>query len=77
MNQQQQRILPTQIQQQQPSMTIKPVVTPQYAVHQQQHQINAPNILLQSLLFHHQPQQPEVNKKTKKRSFSILFFSSQ
>jgi hypothetical protein len=58
--QQQQRILPTQIQQQ-PSMTMKPVVTPQYAVHQQQpHQINPPNILLQSLLFHHQ-QQPEVN----------------
>ncbi|CAF1018835.1 unnamed protein product [Adineta steineri] len=53
----QQRILLTQIQQ--PSMTIKPVVTPQYAVHQQQHQVNTPNMLLQSLLFHHPQQQPE------------------
>jgi hypothetical protein len=74
--QQQQRILPTQIQQQQqqPAMTIKPVVPSQYAVHQQQHQINAPNILLQSLLFHHQ-QQPEVNQKISFFLFilSILF----
>ncbi len=73
---QQQRILPTHIQQQhqqqQPSMTVKPVVPPQYAVHQQQHQINAPNILLQSLLFHHQ-QQPEVNHKVKNCHF--IFYS--
>ena len=58
----QQRLIPTQIQQP-PSMTIKPVVTPQYTVHQQQHQMNTPNILLQTLLYHHQQQQhqqPEV-----------------
>jgi hypothetical protein len=72
MNQQlQQRILPTQIQQQ-PPMTIKPVVTPQYAVHQQQHQMTAPNILLQSLLYHHQQhQQSEVNENLK---FYIFYF---
>ncbi|CAF3866124.1 unnamed protein product [Rotaria sordida] len=51
--QQQQRILPTQIQQQ-PTIPIKQVVTPQYTVHQQQHPINAQNILLQSLLYHQQ-----------------------
>jgi hypothetical protein len=53
-------------------MTIKPVVTPQYAVHQQQHQMNAPNILLQSLLYHHQQhQQSEVNENLK---FYIFYF---
>lgn len=55
----QQRILPQQIQQQQPSMTMKPVVPPQYAVHHQQHQMNAQNMFLQSLLFH--PQHQEVH----------------
>ncbi len=71
----QQRILLTQIQQ--PSMTIKPAVTPQYAVHQQQHQVNTPNMLLQSLFLHHQQQQqqPEV-RINQKLSFFILFFSS-
>ncbi len=55
----QQRILPPhmQQQQQQPSMTIKSVVPPPYAVHHQQHQMNAPNLLLQSLLYHGHPQQ--------------------
>jgi hypothetical protein len=66
----QQRILQQQMQQQ-PSMTMKPVVPPQYAVHHQQHQMNAPNLLLQSLLFHHQ--QPEVYK-FKKLYNKILFF---
>ncbi|CAF0787518.1 unnamed protein product [Adineta steineri] len=64
----QQRILPSQIQQsqqqqqqqQQPSMTMKPVVPPQYALHHQQHQMNAPNLLLQSLLYHHQQPQEAV-----------------
>jgi hypothetical protein len=58
--QQQQRILSTQIQQQQ-SIPIKSVVTPQYTVHQQHHQMNPPNMLLQSLLYHPQAQQ-EVNQ---------------
>ncbi|CAF3409447.1 unnamed protein product [Rotaria sp. Silwood1] len=53
----QQRILPTQIQQQ-PTIPIKQVATPQYTLHQQQHPMNAPNILLQSL-FYHQSQQPD------------------
>ena len=66
----QQRILQQQMQQQ-PSMTMKPVVPPQYAVHHQQHQMNAPNLLLQSLLFHHQP--TEVYK-LKKLHNKILFF---
>jgi len=75
----QQRILLTQIQQ--PSMTIKPVVAPQYAVHQQQHQVNTPNMLLQSLFLHHQQQQqqqPEVriNQKTFIFYSVLIFFSS-
>ncbi|CAF2824442.1 unnamed protein product [Rotaria sp. Silwood2] len=60
---QQQRILPTQIQQQ-PTMPIKPVVAQQYTVHQQQHPINAPNILLQSLLYHPQQQPDPVTLDT-------------
>ena len=57
-----QRVLQTQQQQQQPSMTMKPIVTPQYTVHQQQpapHQLNAQNLLFQSLLYHQQTQQTE------------------
>ena len=60
----QQQILSNQTQhQQQPSIPMKPLVTPQYAVHQQQHQhqMNPSNVLLQSLLYHAQPAQPEVN----------------
>ncbi|CAF4903958.1 unnamed protein product, partial [Rotaria socialis] len=57
--QQQQRILQTQIQQQ-PTMSMKQVVTPQYTLHQQQHPITAPNILLQSLLYQQQQHQPDV-----------------
>jgi hypothetical protein len=68
MNQQhqqhQQRILPTQIQQQQQSIPIKSVVTPQYTVHQQQHQMNPPNMLLQSLLYHPQAQPESVTLDT-------------
>ncbi len=52
----QQRLLPSQMPQQ-PQMTMKPVVPTPYAVHHQQHQMNAPNLLLQSLLYHHQQQQ--------------------
>ena len=56
----QQRILPQQIQS--TSMTMKPIVSPQYAVHHQQHQINPANLLLHPLLFHQQQQkQQEVN----------------
>jgi hypothetical protein len=75
--QQQQRILPNQIPSQ-PSMTIKPVVTPQYAVHQQQQQINPSNVILQSLFYHHhqQQQQPEVHRKLQNFSFSYSFFIS-
>ena len=59
----QQQTLTNQIHQhqQQPSIPIKPLVTPQYAVHQQQHQMNPSNMLLQSLLYHPQQAQPEVN----------------
>jgi hypothetical protein len=56
----QQRVLPPHMQQQQPqqpSMTMKNVVPPQYAVHHQQHQMNAQNLLLQSLLYHAHPQE--------------------
>jgi hypothetical protein len=55
----QQRLLPSHIPQQQ-SITMKPVVTPQYTVHQQQH---APNMLLQSLLYHHQQQQQQQQQE--------------
>lgn len=58
-----QRILSSQMQQATaappPPMTMKPVVTPQYAVQQQQHQMNQPNMFLQSLLFHQPGQQTE------------------
>jgi hypothetical protein len=56
----QQRVLPPHMQQQQPSMTMKNIVPPQYAVHHQPHQMNAQNLLIQSLLYHAHPQQ-EVN----------------
>ncbi|CAF1530042.1 unnamed protein product [Adineta ricciae] len=66
----QHRVLPSQVQhpqqqqqqqqQQQPSsMSMKPVVPTPYAVHPSQHQMNASNVLLQSLLFHH-PQQESI-----------------
>ena len=63
----QQRLLSSQMQQPAP-IAMKPVVPPQYAVHQQQqqqqqqqqHQMNAPSMFLQSLLFHPQQQLQEV-----------------
>ena len=58
----QQRILPIQLQQQQQaSMTMKPVVPAPYAVHQQQAQMNQANMVMHSLLLHHQHQQQEVH----------------
>jgi hypothetical protein len=71
--QQQQRILPNQIPSQ-PSMTIKPVVTPQYAVHQQQQQqINPSNVILQSLFYHHHQQQQQPEPVTLDTSYDPTF----
>ncbi|CAF2231539.1 unnamed protein product [Rotaria magnacalcarata] len=77
--QQQQRVLQTQIQQQ-PTMPMKQVVTPQYTLHQQQHPITAPNILLQSLLYQqHQPDPITLDTTYDPTAFSLpsIDFNSQ
>lgn len=74
---QQQRLLPTQIQQQQ-TIPLKPVVAPQYTVHQQQHPINTQNMLLQSLLYHAPPAEVKLNEKRNSiHCLKLVFVFSQ
>ncbi|CAF1944534.1 unnamed protein product [Rotaria magnacalcarata] len=64
------RMMPTQLQQQ-PSMSMKPVLPTQYTVHHPQHQMNPQSLLLPSLLYHQQQEPVPLDNSYDPTAFQL------